>query len=101
MQKYRPEQLLKHILEPSALIEPRYLAYLLETKQGRIYTGLLHKKSDTQVVLQDTQGKLIEVDQTDVELLVPQQKSIMLELLLKDMTHQQVTDLSAYLASMK
>jgi len=37
----------------------------------------------------------------EVELLVRQQKSLMPDLLLRDMTRQQVADLLAYLASLK
>jgi uncharacterized repeat protein (TIGR03806 family) len=42
--KYKRGDLLTHILEPSKFMEPKYVSYLLETTQGRIYTGLLAEK---------------------------------------------------------
>jgi hypothetical protein len=53
------------------------------------------------VVLKDAKNKLNRFKTGDVELLVPQQKSLMPELLLRDMTRQQVADLLAYLATLK
>ena len=38
---------------------------------------------------------------TDVEQLVPQQQSLMPEMLLRDMTAEQVADLLEYLSSLK
>ena len=37
----------------------------------------------------------------DVEVLAPQQKSLMPELLLRDLTAEQVADLTAFLSSLK
>ena len=99
--KYKRGQLLKHILEPSSFMEPKYVPYLVETVQGKIYAGLLEKQSDTEVVLKDAKNKLQRFAADDVELLVRQQKSLMPELLLRDMTKQQVADLLAYLSSLK
>ncbi|MCH7685748.1 MAG: PQQ-dependent sugar dehydrogenase [Planctomycetes bacterium] len=99
--KYRRGELLKHILEPSQFMEPKYVPYLLETTQGRIYTGLLAERTSSEVVLKDAKNKLSRFKTSDVELLVPQQKSLMPDLLLRDMTRQQVADLLAYLATLK
>jgi hypothetical protein len=43
----------------------------------------------------------IRVSLDEVEMLVPQPKSLMPELLLRDMTPQQAADLLAYLSSLK
>jgi putative heme-binding domain-containing protein len=99
--KYRKDQLLQHILEPSQFIEPKYVPYLLETSAGQIFTGLVVEQTDTQVVLQDAQNKKHTIPAGEVELLVRQQKSLMPELLLRDMTRQEVADLLAYLSSLK
>ena len=99
--KYQPAALLETILEPSKKIEPKYLAYLVETVQGRVHTGLLVSRSDTEIVLRDPARKTIRIPAGDVELIVPQRKSLMPELLLKDMTAQQVADLLAFLRTLK
>ena len=49
-QKYNRTQLLESILEPSKLIGPKYVTYLAETGDGRLFTGLLVKKNGCEVV---------------------------------------------------
>jgi putative heme-binding domain-containing protein len=99
--KYDRAQILDNILFPSKQIDEKYLTYLIETKQGQVYTGLLVSKDTTKVVLKDEKNKRIEVPAADVEVMVSQQKSLMPELLLRDLTAEQVADLTAYLSSLK
>ena len=93
--------LLETILEPSRKIDPKYRTYLVETVQGQVYTGLLVSRSEKEVVLRDAARKEIRIAAADVDLLAPQPKSLMPELLLKEMTLQQVADLLAFLESLK
>ncbi len=94
-------QLLESMLEPSKLIDPKYVTYLAETDDGRLLTGLLIKKDDSEVLLKDAQDKEVRIPTKEVERLVPQQQSLMPDLLLRDMTADQVADLLAYLSSLK
>ena len=48
-------------------------------------------------MLKDAQGKTIRVPSAEIERLVPQSRSLMPELLLRDLTAQQVADLLEYL----
>jgi putative heme-binding domain-containing protein len=99
--KYERAQILDHILNPSKLVEEKYLTYLVETRQGQVHTGLLVKRDATHVVLRDATNKLIEVAAGDVTLVAPQRQSLMPELLLRDLTAEQVADLTAFLSSLK
>ena len=99
--KYNKPALLDHILEPSKTIEPQYTAYLLETKDGRALSGLGVERSKDAVVLKDAQGKTIKVANADIDRLVPQSRSLMPELLLRDLTMQDVADLLEFLASLR
>ena len=94
-------QLLESILEPSKIIDPKYLMYLVETSQGRVLTGLLVEKTADAVVLRDAQDQTVSIPARDVQQLVPQRQSIMPELLLRDMTAEQVADLLEFLESLK
>jgi putative heme-binding domain-containing protein len=94
-------QLLEAILEPSRQIDPKYVSYVLETADGEILSGLLHQKDEQEVVLKNADNKLIRVKADRVALIVPSSKSVMPELLLRDMTAQQVADLLAFLSSLK
>lgn len=99
--KYNRAQLLETILDPSKQIEPKYLVHLVETKQGRVHTGLVVTRDGTKVVLKDANNKLTELPAADVELIVPQQKSLMPDLLLRDLTAEQVADLTEFLRTLK
>ena len=100
-EKYNRAQLLESILEPSKLIDPKYVTYLAETRDGRVLSGLLAGRDEKEVVLKDAQNKVLRLPVSDVEQLVTQQQSLMPELLLRDMTAQQVADLLEYLGSLK
>jgi putative heme-binding domain-containing protein len=99
--KYNRTQLLESLLEPSKLIDASYVTHLVETSRGMTYAGLLVKKTDAEVFLKDAQGKLVAVPMKDVESLSPSRVSMMPELLLRDLTAQEVADLLEYLGSRK
>ena len=99
--KYPGPALLQHVLEPSKAVDPKYTAYLLETKAGLIHSGLLAEKTANEVVLKDARGQLVRVPAAEVEQLTPQSKSLMPDLLLRDLTAQQAADLLAFLASLR
>ena len=52
-------------------------------------------------MLKDAKNKVMTYDTADVEQLVPQQQSLMPDLLLRDMTKEQVADLLAFLESLR
>ena len=99
--KYTPAEMLTHLLEPSRFIDVKYIPQVIETVDGLVHTGLLVERSETEIVLKSVQNKEIRIAMSDVESMTSQQKSIMPELLLRDMTPQQAADLLAYLNSLK
>ena len=94
-------QLLESILEPSKLIDPKFVTYLAETTDGRLTTGLLQSRDAEAVVLKDAQDQQVRLATSEIEQLVPQRQSLMPDLLLKDLTAQQVADLLEYLSNLK
>jgi putative heme-binding domain-containing protein len=99
--KYNRTQLLETILQPSKEIDPKYVAYVAETNQGQVYSGVLVERSNDQVTLKDAEDKLIELRTEELERLAPQPTSLMPELLLRDLTARQVADLTEFLGSLK
>ena len=99
--KYNKLALLDQVLDPSKTIDPQYSTFLLETKDGRVLNGLLVERTKDRVVLKDAQGKTITVPSADIDRLVPQPRSLMPELLLRDLTAQQVADLLEFMASLR
>lgn len=94
-------QLLESILQPSKRIDPMYVTYLAETEDGRLLTGLLLQQAPEEVVLKDAQDQIHHIPRGTMVQLAPQQQSLMPELLLRDMTEEQVADLLAFLGSLK
>jgi putative heme-binding domain-containing protein len=99
--KYSRAEILENILDPSKKIDPKFRTWLVETDRGRVFSGLLVKRTDAEIQLKDATGKSVSIKTGEIELLIAQQKSLMPELLLKDMTEQEVADLLAFLAELK
>lgn len=99
--KYSSSDMLTHLLEPSRFIDPKYIPQVLETTNGLVHSGLLLERNEREVILKNAQNKEIRVSAGDVESIVSQQKSLMPELLLRDLTPQQAADLLAFLCSLK
>ena len=99
--KYAPAEMLTHLLEPSKFIEPKYIPCVVETRSGLVHVGLIVERNDREVILKNAQNKEITIPAAEVESLVSQQKSLMPELLLRDLTPQQAADLLAFLCSLK
>ncbi len=99
--KLNREKLLESVLEPSKNIEPQFVTWVIETIDGKVITGLLVRKDQAEIVVKDAQNKQHRFATSDIEEARPQQKSLMPELLLRELTAQQVADLLAYLESLK
>ena len=90
--KYSQAQLLDTILEPSKEIDQAFVTYAIETRNGQVYIGLLVQKAGDEVVLKDARNNVIRVPATAIARMVPQQQSLMPELLLRDMTARDVAE---------
>lgn len=99
--KYDRAKILENILQPSKEIDPKFRVHLVQTVDGVVHSGLLTKNEGGEVILKDAKGKLIRLESGEIEQMAPQQQSMMPDLLLRDMTAEQVTDLIAYLSSLK
>jgi putative heme-binding domain-containing protein len=93
------EDILESILEPSRRIEPKYAAYVAHLDDGRVFTGLLVKRDDKEVILRDAQNKEIVLKAKNVEDLKPSPKSLMPDAQLAGLTAQEAADLLEYLAT--
>ena len=99
--KRRREEILRELIEPSKVIDDAYRSYVVTTADERVFTGILAEKTDALVSLKDSKVQVTQLKSDDIDVLTPQQQSLMPELLLRDMTADQVADLLAYLSSLK
>lgn len=94
-------KLIESLLEPSKVIDPKYRSWLVQTVDGRSFSGLLESRSASDIVIRDAEGRSVTVPAADVEQMEPQRASLMPEHLLRDLTAQQAADLLAYLRSLR
>ena len=99
--KHDRKLLLENILEPSKQIDPQFVNYILRTKKGEDYSGLLVKKTPEAVTLRDAQKKDVTVRTADIQRFQPHPLSIMPEGMLSGLTPQQAADLLEFLAAQK
>jgi putative heme-binding domain-containing protein len=99
--KHDRAKLLENILQPSLVVEPKYATWAVMTKDGVVLAGLLVERTDDAVVLRDAQNKTHRVAADEIEQIRQQPKSLMPDLLVRDLTAQQVADLLEYLASLR
>lgn len=95
------EDLLQSILEPSRRIERQYASYVVQTADGRSFTGLLMKRDAKAMVLRDGQNKEIVLPAKNVEQALPSRTSLMPQGQLAGLTAQEAADLLDFLASRK
>jgi len=98
--KYERATLLETILDPSKAIAPEYYTYLVETERGQVFAGFLAEKTDKQVVIKDAKGELIRIPAKEVVELMKTEKSVMPDLILRDVPAQDAADLLAYLTTL-
>jgi putative heme-binding domain-containing protein len=99
--KLNKAKLLESLLEPSRTIDPKFTAWLIETDEGKVLTGLLVSRTETEIVLRDTKNVEHKLDPDQIEGMFPQRKSLMPDRLLGELTAQQVADLLAWLETLK
>jgi putative heme-binding domain-containing protein len=99
--KYNKGQILENLLDPSKVIEEKYVAYVIQTRDGKTRTGLVLERGADAVTLIDAQGNSERILFKNIEAFEPQRKSLMPDNLLRDLTAEQAADLLAYLESLK
>ncbi len=98
--KYERAALLETIMNPSKAVSHEYKPQLVETVNGQVFLGFFVEKNDQQLTLKDVKGNLIRVPIAEIEAQLEQQKSLMPELILQEVTAQDAADLLAYLTTL-
>ena len=99
--KYDRPTLLGHILEPAQAVHYRYMIQVVEMKDGQTHRGMIVEDPPGVLVLCDEQNRTSRIDTTQIEQQSHQDKSLMPEGLLRDLSAQQAADLLAFLSSRK
>jgi putative membrane-bound dehydrogenase-like protein len=92
------EYLLENVLDPNAVVAKEYQVTILETKDGRILTGIIRQENDKVLTLQ-TQNEKVTLPKPEIRSRTKSAASMMPEGMLDKLTNEEVRDLVAYLAS--
>lgn len=95
------ENILFHIVVPDAEIAPAFAPYLVETKDGRTWVGLLASETPTSVTIRMSLGQEETVLRGDITKIEAMPNSLMPTGLDAAMSPQDLADLLAYLRGEK
>ncbi len=96
-----PRDLLESIVFPSASIVRGYEAYVITTEGGRSYNGILGRDTPEAVTLIATDRTEVRIPRSAIEEMQPSPVSIMPQGLETQLSRQELSDLVAFLASLK
>jgi putative heme-binding domain-containing protein len=91
------EHLLIDIIDPSRSVEGNFRVYTVETKDGRVFNGLLASETKTSVELIDAQAKKVVLLRENIDELRASPKSLMPEGFEKQITEVELTNLLEFL----
>lgn len=91
------EVLLLNIVDPSSVVRPEYVAYIVATHDGRVLSGMLYSENAQTVTLIDAKKNKVTISRSEVEELKPSNVSLMPDNLLDPLDTQQLRDLIQFL----
>ena len=92
-----PDALLVDILDPNREVDPRYVEYLVETRAGRIYTGMIAAETASSITLRRAEKAEDTILRNQIDTIQAKAKSLMPEGLEMQLSRQEVADVIAYL----
>ena len=94
------DYLLTNLLDPSAEVDAAYKLTTIITTAGRLYSGFVIYQDDRVVRLR-TQNADVQLQMKEVDEIVPTNKSMMPEGMLRELKDDQIRDLFLYLSGQK
>jgi putative heme-binding domain-containing protein len=98
--RFSRDDLFVAIVMPNRDVSPRYQTTLVETKSGKVYTGMQVYESADVRVLRNSVNQTYRIETRDIESERKLTRSLMPEGLLKDLKDDDLSDLYAYLKSL-
>jgi putative heme-binding domain-containing protein len=99
--RYKADELVESILKPSAKLAQGYETYRFVTTDERVFQGFVVGERADATVIRESNGVQRELKKTEVATRVMQKVSAMPEGLAANLTPEQLSDLIAYLQSLK
>ncbi|QDU95765.1 PVC-type heme-binding CxxCH protein [Lignipirellula cremea] len=93
------EAFLAAVLDPNREVNPQFLNYAFETRQGRIFSGAIASETAASIIVQQPENKKLTILRIDIEAMVNTGQSLMPEGLEKQVSVDAMADLLAFLRS--
>lgn len=100
-EKYSRDELITHLLEPSATIMPGYQQASVLMNDGRVFVGRVERRNQLIVRLMDAKGKRNNLKVPQVEQVQYSDVSLMPKGIATGLSIQEFADLIAYLGSLR
>jgi putative heme-binding domain-containing protein len=97
--RFSRDDLFVAIALPNRDVSPRYQTTLIETKEGKVYTGMIVYEAADGLLLRNGVNQTFRIETRDIESRRSLATSLMPEGLLKDLGDGDLADLYAYLAT--
>ena len=91
------QQYLTDIIDPNRAIDANYVSYLLVTENGQSFSGILATNTATSITLKQAEGKMLTLRRNEIAELTSNGTSFMPEGLEKEIPHQDMADLIAFI----
>ncbi|QDT28584.1 hypothetical protein Enr10x_39280 [Gimesia panareensis] len=95
----QPDYIVDSLLDPNKAVKENYNAVTVVTVQGKVHSGVLVRRTDTQLVLRDANDNLMNVPLDQIDEEVPA-ASLMPVGLLDKLTRQELVDLVRFLSEL-
>jgi putative heme-binding domain-containing protein len=91
------ETLLSDVFDPSKEVDPRFVNYMVTTRDGRSFTGMIAAESANSITLRRAEKAEDTILRNQIDLVAATAKSLMPENLEAQLTRQDFADVVAYL----
>lgn len=98
--RFSRDDLFTAIVLPSRDVSPRYQTTLIETKDGRVFTGMVVYEAIDGVVIRNAANQTFRIEVDNIESRKPLSQSLMPTGLMKDLGPDDYADLYAYLRTL-
>lgn len=99
--KFKRDELLAHILEPSKVIDDQFATWLISTLDGDDFTGFVTERGKASLKVKLLTGVVATFKRADIDSMRKLKLSSMPTHLLQGITAQEAADLVDYLSSLK
>jgi putative membrane-bound dehydrogenase-like protein len=95
------EKLLVNILDPNREVPPQFVSYVVETREGNSFVGLIANESSNSVTVRQAYGKEDVIPRSRIVSMHSQAQSLMPEGLEAGLTQQDLANLLEYIETTK